>query len=262
MNPPFGQVRWFAPTEVPIEVLIVAPHPDDEVIGPGGYAALNEARGVAALVLSDGARGAAGDSKTGLAARREQESCRGLVEVGARAVWFARLPSRVIQDPGDARAAEAVAFAVRSFRPGVVLVTAPFERHPTHQATTRATLRGARAAGYQGRLLGYPVWDGLVGEAGVERIDIGPVIERKLRAVRCHESQLAARAFDDAVRCRNRLDALLFATTGGSRAEFVECFVDLSELLPPTGPTLGRWMRRRIDAALISPFPADDEPDA
>src|SRR5262245_6652528 len=81
-----------------VELLIVAPHPDDEVIGPGGRAALAARRGVGAIVATDGARGAAGRSEPGLAARREEESIAGLRTIDAAFVWLLRLPSALLKE--------------------------------------------------------------------------------------------------------------------------------------------------------------------
>jgi LmbE family N-acetylglucosaminyl deacetylase len=140
----------------------------------------------------------------------------------------------------------------RRFTPGTVVTTAPFERHPTHRATTRATVEALRRLPAHARptLLGYPVWGPILGSEGVRNVEIGPVLERKLRAIRCHESQLLAREFDEAALCRNRLDALLDGVTGAAPSRSVERYVDLSPLLDPQGPNLEEWLRGRLGTLL------------
>src|SRR5262249_16895247 len=68
------------PAELPRRLLVVAPHPDDEVWGCGGLLALHVARGgqVRVLVLTDGASGSGPE----LAARRERESRAAGAELG------------------------------------------------------------------------------------------------------------------------------------------------------------------------------------
>ena len=55
LYPPFGD-----PAALPERVLVIAPHPDDEVFGCGGMLAHHAAQGatVRVLVLTDGAGGA------------------------------------------------------------------------------------------------------------------------------------------------------------------------------------------------------------
>src|SRR5688572_21544266 len=211
-----GRFVWLAAERRSLELLIVAPHPDDEVIGPGGRARLEAEQGVGAIVVTDGARGAGGRSEPGLPARREDESIAGLRLVHAAFVWFLRLPSATVQQHPDGKAAEAIAHAVARFRPKVVVTTSPYERHPTHLATTRATLAALRRAGVNPppALFGFPVWDPVPGADGVSELDVGSVLEEKLAAIRCHASQLADRPFDRASRAQMERDGTLAELTG------------------------------------------------
>src|SRR4030095_3998782 len=92
-----------------------------------------------------GARGAAGRGAPGRAARREEEAIAGLRQVGAAFAWLLRLPSARLKEetaPGRAGAAAAAAIehAVERFGAAEVVTTSPYERHPTHLATTRAAI--------------------------------------------------------------------------------------------------------------------------
>ena len=246
MQPALGHLEWLQAPGREVQTLIVAPHPDDEVLGPGGRAILEQDRGVAAVIVTDGARGASGGSEPGLPARREQESVEGLRRVGAVAVLFLRLPSSSVQTDPSGEAARGIAWAIESWLPSTVLTTAPFEHHRTHIATTRATLAALRRGSHRPVLLGYPVWDPIAGESGVEVVDVSAVLEQKLEAIRCHSSQMAARPFDETTRCRHFLDAQLRDTTGPADAQYVEKYVDLSELADPDGPDLEQWLNRRF----------------
>jgi LmbE family N-acetylglucosaminyl deacetylase len=81
-----GRFVWLGAPLPRIELLTVAPHPDDEVI-PGGRAALRGAKRLGAIVRPT-ARAAAGAGARSRA-RREEEAIAGLRRVGA-ARWLLR----------------------------------------------------------------------------------------------------------------------------------------------------------------------------
>ena len=245
-----GRFEWLTPPRNSLALLIVAPHPDDEVIGPGGRACLLAGEGVGAIVVTDGARGANGRSEPGLAAVREEESLAGLRAVGASFGWLLGLKRPALQADPVGAAADAIAAAIERFRPAVVVTTSPYERHPTHLATMRATLAAASRSPRPPRVEGFPVWDPVPGFAGVTEIEVGSVLERKLTAVRCHATQCADRPFDRTVRAQMERDGTLSELTGSGGARFVERFLDLSELVAPGAPTLRAWLTRRFEADL------------
>ncbi|MBL8843877.1 MAG: PIG-L family deacetylase [Planctomycetes bacterium] len=249
-TPSIGRFEWLGAPRARLALLIVAPHPDDEVIGPGGRACLEAGEGVGAIVVTDGARGAGGRSEPGLAARREEEALAGLRAVHASFGWLLRLPSSALQaDPAGA-AASAIAAAIAAFAPRVVVTTSPYERHPTHLATTRATLAAVRRSTPRPHLEGFPVWDPVPGHAGVREVEVGRVLEQKLAAVRCHASQCADRPFAEASRAQMERDGTLSELTGSGGTRFVERYLDLDELAAPGAPTLRHWLTRRFEADL------------
>ena len=246
-----GRFVWLGAPLPRIELLIVAPHPDDEVIGPGGRAALAAKRGVGAIVATDGARGAGGRSEPGLAARREEEAIAGLRQVGAAFAWLLRLPSARLKEetaPGrdGGAAAAAIEHAVERFGAAEVVTTSPYERHPTHLATTRATILALKRLRTAPRFEAFPVWDAVPGAAGVREVDVGAALEAKLAAIRCHASQLADRPFDEAARAQMLRDGTLAELTGSGGARYAERYLDLGELVRPGAPTLRAWLARRF----------------
>lgn len=254
---PSGRFEWLGPPRERLALLIVAPHPDDEVIGPGGRACLEAARGVGAIVVTDGARGAGGRSEPGLAARREEEAIAGLREVGASFAWLLRLRSDAVQRAPAGAAADAIAAALAAFRPEAVVTTSPYERHPTHLATTLATLAAVRRGAHLPQLEGYPVWDPVPGSAGVRDVDVGAVLERKLAAIRRHASQCADRPFAEAARAQMMRDGTLSELTGSGGTRWVERYLDLGALARPGAPNLRAWLAARFAADLdarLAPF--------
>src|SRR5256885_127055 len=111
MTTPEAEAIPFEPLDLRGErLLVLAPHPDDEVIGCGGLVALHlrEGRPVHVVVCTDGAQ--AGDG-----AQREAESRTALAMLGDATIEFLRFPDRELENAGelDARHAAATAGRIR-----------------------------------------------------------------------------------------------------------------------------------------------------
>ena len=179
-------------------LLILAPHPDDEVFGCGGLIALAVAQGidVRVVVVTDGAAG-------GDAALREQEcmaAARGLgyLQRGADALVFWRLPDRGIAP--DAGLQQRIADAIQAQRPDWLLVPSPFEIHVDHRAVCAAAV--AACAGREAPRLGfYEVGQPLMPNC---LIDVTAVIAQKQQAIQCFASQLAVQDYGEQVLALNR----------------------------------------------------------
>lgn len=137
------------------DVLVIAPHPDDEstIAGYLAKAVLDEHRRVAVVVTT---RGDAGQNLVGneqartLAEIREIETRQALASIGITNVWFLRAPDTWAQDVSDvlrsletsnhgSSLGEAVRF-IRLTRPEVVITMLPAtvvgENHEDHQASS------------------------------------------------------------------------------------------------------------------------------
>jgi LmbE family N-acetylglucosaminyl deacetylase/glycosyltransferase involved in cell wall biosynthesis len=172
-------------------LLVLAPHPDDEVIGCGGILALHlsEGRAVRVLIATDGAAQSGGDPT-----RREEESRRGLAHLGSAELEFLRFPDRGL----DGTVADPIRAHLLEFRPDLVLVPSAAEIHPDHIALSRAfhelvqrdeTLFGdlavARVAFYE---VSHPLRPNIL-------VDITSVAEKKWAAIAEHTSQTGVRDY-------------------------------------------------------------------
>jgi len=140
------------------ELLVVAPHPDDEILGVGALASELAARGVPVSVLSvtDG-EASHPDSPTvtpaELAGVRRAESRRAAQRLGLPEAVPLGLPDGRV---GDHETDLATTIAER-LHPGA-WCAAPYRHdgHPDHEATGRAAAEAARRSGAV--LIEYPVW--------------------------------------------------------------------------------------------------------
>lgn len=171
----------------PERILVFAPHPDDEIIGCGGYLALKRAEkaAVRVIVVSDGAQGFLPMQRRPLM-RRQEESRNGLAELQIENVRFWDYPDGSIPLNGEIIAAYMQ--AVMDFRPSRILLPAPGETHPDHRRVTRGIIRALEGK-WAGDLWFYETTQPapLVNTI----IDISASIEAKLRALAAHTSQLA-----------------------------------------------------------------------
>ena len=140
-------------------MLVVAPHPDDEVLGVGGISAILEARGCGhrVLALSDGEAShprSPIDSKA-LGARRVAETIAALelmVDTDAR-IDYLRIPDGVLRHHEGQ-----IEFEIAARLEHNSWCFAPFrgDGHPDHEAAGRAAQRACASVG--ARLVEYPIW--------------------------------------------------------------------------------------------------------
>lgn len=192
---PYGCIE----VDAPRGLLVLAPHPDDEVFGCGGLVARACDRGlpVRVIVLTDGS--AAGDA--GVRQRESLLAARALAGAAPPPVLeFWRHRDRGLQP--DAALVARLAAAIDRMRPSWLLAPSPFEVHPDHRATCVAAIEAA--AGHDLQLGFYEVGQPLLAGAFV---DIGPVMARKRAAMSVFASQNAVQRYDQQVEALNRLRA-------------------------------------------------------
>jgi LmbE family N-acetylglucosaminyl deacetylase len=175
--------------------VIVAAHPDDEVLGAGGLiSVLAASRARLRLVaVTDGERSHRGHaSRAALARRRTAETTAALRALGAQAAEVIRLQ---LPDSGLAAREDELTTTLAPLIAGFDMCLAPWhgDMHPDHEAAGRA----ARRAG-PGHLYHYPVWmwhwaspaDPLVPWDGTLRVPLPPrAAGRKRAAITCFRSQ-------------------------------------------------------------------------
>jgi LmbE family N-acetylglucosaminyl deacetylase len=194
---------------------VLAPHPDDEVFGPGATIAQAVARGVevSLVVVTDG--GAQGGT-----ADREREARAGAATLGLGEPELWRLPDRSLE-PRDAGLRRSLRGALERYVPDVIFVTSPVELHPDHRALALALQSVVRASTLGGLRRTPPDW--------VAAYEVGAPLrpnllvaadegwEAKRRAAACYGGQLTFRAYDRVMEALGTLRSLTL--TGVVHAE-------------------------------------------
>ncbi len=215
-------------------LLVLAPHPDDEVIGCGGVLARHLDLGcpVRILIATDGSEADPGEAdRDAYRDRREQETRQGLALLGGVCeITFLRAPDRGLAAASPSVSA-AIAGLLRTFRPDLILLPSPIEIHPDHSAlaqlfcqliqgdqTLAAELAVTRVGFYE---IGQPLRPNVL-------VDITDVAERKYAAISAHASQTALHDYVGFTRGLNAYRAMTL-TADCSRAE-AYWVTDLPEL--------------------------------
>jgi len=180
-----------------MNVLVLAPHPDDETIGCGGSLRLHVERGdrVAVVFLTSGELGLDHLPPVEAHRIRETEAEAAAQILGLHALSFLRLPDWQLGENLDAGRSTLSPFIERE-QPGLIYVPHPGEWHPDHRATFSMLAAALPSAPPEIRC--YEVWTPLAVHSEVE--DITSTIAHKLRAIRCYQSQLATFRYDRSAR--------------------------------------------------------------
>jgi len=204
-------------------ILVIAPHPDDESIGCGGAICLHSARGerVAAVFITSGEKGLKNLDHKKAQKIREAEAKKAAKILGIGKLYFLRLPDWT-SGKNKKRGVRLLLPVLKRERPSLIYLPHPGEWHPDHQAALpmlRAALK--RAAIPKPKLLAYEIWTPLLRFDHVE--NIVRVMRRKLKALAAHKSQLKEFNYERAIIGLNQYRGELAA-----KCRFAEVFSALS----------------------------------
>ncbi|WP_461127884.1 PIG-L deacetylase family protein [Spirosoma aerophilum] len=197
-------------------VLVVAPHPDDESLGCGGTIVLLRQRGysVHVLFVSDGTMSHP-NSPTypadRLRAVRESEALDALqrLQVPAEQAVFMRQKDTQVataDSPDFDKAVDFIHTLLTNLQPQTVLVPWRRDPHRDHRASWQLVNAAMAKLPHAPRLLEYLIWLWELGkeedmprqnEMTVWRVPIESVIEQRNQAVAAHRSQVSRMIDDD-----------------------------------------------------------------
>jgi len=181
-------------------VLVVAPHPDDEVLGCGGVIARHVAKGedVYVVVVS---KGAPDVFPLAVVQQVRQEAAAANDVLGTKHVFFLDFPAPRLDAVPTSSLAGALKDVVVQVQPGTVYLPHHGDIHGDHKAVYWATLVATRPNSdfFPGRLLCYETssetdWGAPIpceAFAPTVFVDVSQYLGVKLEAMRCYGSQLA-----------------------------------------------------------------------
>ncbi|MFM9812870.1 PIG-L deacetylase family protein [Streptomyces scabiei] len=197
-----SQLRLSARSYV-TDVLVFAPHPDDETLGCGGSIAHHTAvgRSVHIVFLTSGEQGvpSTAPERAGLLREREAETAVGKLGVASDHIHFLRLPDGGLS-PADQSQFLSVLGILRQARPEVVYLPheadASHDHQQAHLLVWRALEKGASRsypdAGprhWAPTVLGYEVWSAIGVPTFYQSLQPAET-EAKLSALACYSTQV------------------------------------------------------------------------
>jgi N-acetylglucosamine malate deacetylase 1 len=211
-------------------VLVVAPHPDDEVIGCGG-AVLRHAqlgRDVTVVTLGERVRSLFEKDVTDEEYEAESRNAHRILRISRHIALG--LPGRRLT--GCAGLVEPLVRVIRSVRPDILYIPHADDGDRDHREAHEAALEAVwlahtpyfeeygAASPAVSTVFGYEVWTPILKAQYVEAID--EYVETKVAAMRCYRSQLLHTAWDEAILALARFRGV---TTGVAR--YAEAFAVL-----------------------------------
>jgi glycosyltransferase involved in cell wall biosynthesis/LmbE family N-acetylglucosaminyl deacetylase len=182
------------------DVLVLAPHPDDEVFGCGGAIMRHVEHGISVqvIIVSDGAYGLEGNARSEHIQQRQQESLNAAAYLGYGVPEFWGLRDR------EVLYGEKLVCRILDAIQDVDLIYAPsvFEMHPDHRALGMAVIEAVRRHSNKSLRLalyevGVPLCPNLL-------LDISDLAQRKMAAMECFVSQNEKQRYDLDIAALNR----------------------------------------------------------
>jgi N-acetylglucosamine malate deacetylase 1 len=171
----------------PENVLVLAPHPDDEIIGCGGTMIKHVQKGSRLLVvyLTDGREGRQGGGQTERPNVRKDEARAGLHIIGISGSIFLDYPDRQLSEHLD-ECAQSLAKIIDDFKPDSIFVPNFWDVHIDHAATAKILAKTLKTGGRESTCYSYEVWTAIIPNT---IIDVTEVMTTKLDALKEHKSQ-------------------------------------------------------------------------
>ncbi len=200
----FGSSLAFEVLENPFrgKVLVLAPHPDDEIIGLGGALAQHVVQEdeIKIIYLTDGSLGfpdnirPTSSEKNAMAKRREAEAKEAAEVLGLKDLNFWRFKDGSLV--ANKTTIKLMQNILLSYKPEIVYCPFPLDSHHDHQETAKILYEALRLSDSKAKVFCYEVWTPLFAN---KIINIDSTIKKKLEALKKYQSQLDSRNYLGAV---------------------------------------------------------------
>lgn len=201
-------------------LLVIAPHPDDESIGPGGTLLRLKSRNVPICVvfLTDGSR------DVEIAEMRRKEACHALELLGAKGIFLGFPPDEIPLE----EASNALAKVVLDHEPSTLMLPFVLDDNDDHRRANQILLTMASFLKPNLNIWAYQVYTALPAN---RIVDITEFSELKSEAINCHVSQMQKRDWASFALGVNSANIRLLRK---KNAKYLEAFlvVPLSDYLP------------------------------
>ncbi len=189
-----GKSEFFLPTliEKPEanRVLVLAPHPDDDVIGCGGTLCKHVQADDEVMVayMTDGSRGNTDLRESlNLVAKRKDEAQKAAAVLGVKKLKFLGFQDQKLEY-FIADCASAIADILLDYEPDLVYLPFPLDYNRDHVAAARIAVLAFEELDYLCNVLAYEIAPPILPN---RIVDITKQVDVKRKALMCHKSQMA-----------------------------------------------------------------------
>ncbi|MBN1115181.1 MAG: PIG-L family deacetylase [Oligoflexia bacterium] len=215
-------------------ILVLSPHPDDDVIGMGGTIALNVQNNVFVEVVyvtngygSVRGRGFDAYSRDEFIKIREREAIESLkiISNGRKNIAhrFLGISSAQIKSDPEIFAGRLTEI-IKKNKFEEIYMPHLNDRHPTHIAVSSAARSLVEDLGGDYEVWGYETWNPIPFDGDIKYVDISDYIEKKEKAINAHKSQCAVKDFVAGIIAKNKYNAIYADINSPVRVQFAEIF--------------------------------------
>lgn len=203
-----------------MNILVIAPHPDDESIGCGGTIRKHIEDGdvVHVIFLTSGEKGGHGKSEEETMQIREAEAQSAAGILGVQQIEFWKQPD------GKCKVSianiEMMAIKLKVFQPSLVYVTHNKEQHRDHKAAAQIVKKAFARLSEKNQkpvVYMYEVWTPLSSMDLI--VDVSKYVSIKQKAITAHQSQCEVLKFHESALALNRYRGEMHSWPGGDYAE-------------------------------------------
>lgn len=220
-----------------VDVLVVAAHPDDEILGAGGAMAYHSAQGqsVGVVFMSAGV-GARGETAAAEVNARLDSARKAVQAVNGSIIKLFDFPDNQFDSVPLLKVVQFIEEVVRAERPQIIYTHSHYDLNIDHQITARATLTACRplASSCVRKLLAFEIPSSTEWRFGQNRfqpnhfIDISKYWDKKMAAINAYEQEMRPMPHP---RSQENIEALATHRGAGCGVLMAEAFELIFELV-------------------------------
>jgi LmbE family N-acetylglucosaminyl deacetylase len=204
-------------------VLVLSPHPDDDIIGCGGAIHKYYLKGaeITSVYMTDGRKGDPGYNEEELVLVRREEAERASKIIGIDSLIF--LDNRDSELTSNSKTIRELSQIIKDIKPDAIFLPFLLDNHPDHVATNNIFVQATKDQSVDAACYGYEVWTPLTVPNCI--VDITEQIKIKRKALEQFENQLAQYNFIEAVMGLSRYRGMVHMIGDKYVEVFVKCSI-------------------------------------
>ncbi len=191
-------------------VLVISPHPDDDIFGLGGTLKIHSENKdkIKIVYISDGSGGISNNKTQSkkLLEIRKNEAKQACKILGINDLYFMNLKDgKFTQSFDNTKKIEKI---ITIFKPNIIYTPSFLDIHPDHVESANILAKALeKNNNFNGEIFSYEIWSPIF----INRlINIDKQKNIKIKAIRAHKSQLASRDYENAILSLNQYRAKMF----------------------------------------------------